>query len=823
MGKRRSDMPHKDRYAGGDSDDDDDVVEEVQQEEPLTEEVKTNIQSRKKLVAKRRVAETTSNPPATPFSLFSGSLGSKPIETSSEDKPSVFSGFKGFSAFNTSSNAPSSTTTTSLNSTAPAPSLLTSQTPASSILLDSSNKTNTSNSTFSFLNSNKPASQPASQPAQSQSSFFTQIAKQTSSISSTNNTNNITTMSSTISASDAKEDDSSQQKNNNSSKNIKDVELKFINGLNELYESCYGSSSSKRSYKLPEDVILNSDQSENFASQDSESKYAYMLAELNKHCSKWISKHIEESPLVILTPVFVDYFNYLILLEKQFFPNSFAEKSAFTQQTKQSESSMNGVQQSSSLMMNGHKEDKETDQQPKFPALFKASSTTSGPALAPISLSNEGPKASTNTTPSFSSTAPSTFSFPKSTATTAITPVVENKSATTSSAEVPSVTNITNPLSGSSGIGSFKFGSDLLSKPKTTNETETSKSSGGLFSNFASNTTTTTPSAASTTTPAVSTTTPASSTSLTGSAPLFRFGSGSANSANTTTSSSTFSSFSTADTTAPATTPAMSLFANLNKKTEEENKTDTTDIKSVSPAMSFFSNLNKASTTTTTTTATPVASTAPTTATNAQPFFSFGQANSGAPKAGGIFSSLGSGGDTKSIFGSSTTPFGSTLGGSGSSMFGGGAFNAQPAGGEGGEGEGGEEDEKYEPPKPETSDVKEEGAVLTKRIKLFYYNEKEKKFSDRGIGNLFIKPINDGESTQLIVRADTKLASILLNVKLSKSLPVSKAGPKDVSYLCLPNPPIPNVESNVPCKFLFKVKTEEDAAELLEKMNEYKR
>lgn len=109
------------------------------------------------------------------------------------------------------------------------------------------------------------------------------------------------------------------------------------------------------------------------------------------------------------------------------------------------------------------------------------------------------------------------------------------------------------------------------------------------------------------------------------------------------------------------------------------------------------------------------------------------------------------------------------------------------------------------------------------RIKLFYFNEKEKKFTDRGIGNLFIKPTNDGESTQLIVRADNKLANILLNVKLSKSLPVSKAGAKDVSYLCLPNPPIPNVESNVPCKFLFRVKTEEDAQELLDKLNEYKK
>ena len=109
------------------------------------------------------------------------------------------------------------------------------------------------------------------------------------------------------------------------------------------------------------------------------------------------------------------------------------------------------------------------------------------------------------------------------------------------------------------------------------------------------------------------------------------------------------------------------------------------------------------------------------------------------------------------------------------------------------------------------------------RIKLFYFNEKESKFCDRGIGNLYVKPLNNGDSTQLIVRADNSLANILLNVKLNKVLPISKIGAKDVSYLCIPNPPIPNVDAKLPCKFLFKVKTEDDAVELLDKLNELKR
>ena len=91
-----------------------------------------------------------------------------------------------------------------------------------------------------------------------------------------------------------------------------------MNDLNELYERYYGNN--KRAFSLPTDTLngdffddsdelkdKNSDET-----NESKKKYAYLLAELNNHCSKWISKHVEENPLVILTPVFVDYFAYLI-------------------------------------------------------------------------------------------------------------------------------------------------------------------------------------------------------------------------------------------------------------------------------------------------------------------------------------------------------------------------------------------------------------------------------------------------------------------------------------------------------------------------------
>lgn len=117
--------------------------------------------------------------------------------------------------------------------------------------------------------------------------------------------------------------------NNNTKNNINEIELLFLNDLNDLYQRHYGSDS-KRIYKLPSDSLINctlhKDENTHDSSASSQTKYAFLLSELNKHCSKWISKHVEESPHVILTPIFVDYINYLILLEKQFYPSTFNDK-----------------------------------------------------------------------------------------------------------------------------------------------------------------------------------------------------------------------------------------------------------------------------------------------------------------------------------------------------------------------------------------------------------------------------------------------------------------------------------------------------------------
>jgi hypothetical protein len=62
----------------------------------------------------------------------------------------------------------------------------------------------------------------------------------------------------------------------------------------------------------------------------------------------------------------------------------------------------------------------------------------------------------------------------------------------------------------------------------------------------------------------------------------------------------------------------------------------------------------------------------------------------------------------------------------------------------------------------------------------------------------------------------------LLNVALSKQIPVNKISKNRLLMVCIANPPIPKHDEKTPCKFLIQVKTEDDANELLDKINEMK-
>ncbi|NXI53029.1 NUP50 protein, partial [Chloroceryle aenea] len=121
------------------------------------------------------------------------------------------------------------------------------------------------------------------------------------------------------------------------------------------------------------------------------------------------------------------------------------------------------------------------------------------------------------------------------------------------------------------------------------------------------------------------------------------------------------------------------------------------------------------------------------------------------------------------------------------------------------------EDEEEEPPKVIINEIKEDDAFYSKKCKLFY--KKDNEFKEKGVGTLHLKPAGN-EKTQLLVRADTNLGNILLNVLIPPKMPCTRTGKNNVLIVCVPNPPIDEKNPAVPVTMLIRVKTSEDADEL---------
>ncbi|CAJ1054326.1 nuclear pore complex protein Nup50 [Xyrichtys novacula] len=129
------------------------------------------------------------------------------------------------------------------------------------------------------------------------------------------------------------------------------------------------------------------------------------------------------------------------------------------------------------------------------------------------------------------------------------------------------------------------------------------------------------------------------------------------------------------------------------------------------------------------------------------------------------------------------------------------------------------DEESEEPPKPEVKEVKEDDAFYSKKCKLFY--KKDAEFKEKGVGTLHLKDTEDGK-TQLIIRADTNLGNILLNILVQPSMPCSRAGKNNVMIVCVPNPAVDDKNATCPVPLLIRVKTAEDADELHKILEEKK-
>lgn len=129
------------------------------------------------------------------------------------------------------------------------------------------------------------------------------------------------------------------------------------------------------------------------------------------------------------------------------------------------------------------------------------------------------------------------------------------------------------------------------------------------------------------------------------------------------------------------------------------------------------------------------------------------------------------------------------------------------------------DEESEEPPKPEVNEVKEEGAFYSKKCKMFY--KKDSEFKEKGVGTLHLKQTGE-DKTQMIIRADTNLGNILLNIILQSSIPCSRVGKNNVMLVCVPNPAIDDKHPDSAIPLLIRVKTEEDANDLLKILEEKK-
>lgn len=127
------------------------------------------------------------------------------------------------------------------------------------------------------------------------------------------------------------------------------------------------------------------------------------------------------------------------------------------------------------------------------------------------------------------------------------------------------------------------------------------------------------------------------------------------------------------------------------------------------------------------------------------------------------------------------------------------------------------EEENEEPPKNEFTPVVEDDSLYTQRCKVFVKTGAE--YVDRGVGQLFIKSAADGAKTQLLVRADTNLGNVVLNILLTDAVPASRMGKNNVMMICVPTPDA----KPPPVTVLVRVKNAEEADELLAQINKHKK
>lgn len=124
-----------------------------------------------------------------------------------------------------------------------------------------------------------------------------------------------------------------------------------------------------------------------------------------------------------------------------------------------------------------------------------------------------------------------------------------------------------------------------------------------------------------------------------------------------------------------------------------------------------------------------------------------------------------------------------------------------------------------QPSKSEVTEDSEDDSLFSVRAKLFY--KKEDSFTELGIGRLRVQLVSSGgNGVRLLLRNDTKLGTILLNVRVTADIPVTAKG-NNVFVVCVPNPPLSKEATSTPVTYLLRVKTAQAASDLVKTIKEH--
>ena len=117
------------------------------------------------------------------------------------------------------------------------------------------------------------------------------------------------------------------------------------------------------------------------------------------------------------------------------------------------------------------------------------------------------------------------------------------------------------------------------------------------------------------------------------------------------------------------------------------------------------------------------------------------------------------------------------------------------------------------------SEEVDDDSLFSVRAKLFY--KKGDGFTELGVGQLRVQQAGSGSSgVRLLLRNDTKLGTILLNVRVTTDIPVTVKG-NNVFVVCVPNPPLSKEDPSSPVTYLLRVKTAQTASDLLKTLKEH--